>query len=277
VSAIPTTVRTLADRDAWLAAVLADPGLGAGPKLIAARLALFCNVSDDPGRCDPGYGTLAKGVAYAQRRSAIDAVTALANRGWIELPEQRRGGRRNSFRLVLKEVATVHGDAPPDAEMVHQDTPSMVHPSTPSMVHDDAPSEPNGACQREQMVHAGAPNGASRRTHRTDSRTERRTEESSRDRERGTRLPEHWRPADADLTFAVNQGLDQHQVQREADRFRDYWRARPGAGGLKSDWPATWRNWVRKAVDDQATRRRQPQGRGAPTDEELFAGRPSFD
>jgi uncharacterized protein YdaU (DUF1376 family) len=27
--------------------------------------------------------------------------------------------------------------------------------------------------------------------------------------------------------------------------FRDYWIAQPGSKGLKADWTATWRNWVR--------------------------------
>lgn len=30
-----------------------------------------------------------------------------------------------------------------------------------------------------------------------------------------------------------------------AESFRDYWVARPGKDGRKSDWQATWRNWIR--------------------------------
>ena len=37
------------------------------------------------------------------------------------------------------------------------------------------------------------------------------------------------------------------------ENFRDHWRAAAGAKGLKADWDATWRTWVRK----------EPQ-RGAP-------------
>lgn len=35
------------------------------------------------------------------------------------------------------------------------------------------------------------------------------------------------------------------------DQFSDYWKARPGKEGMKLDWEATWRNWVRtqKSVD----------------------------
>jgi len=29
------------------------------------------------------------------------------------------------------------------------------------------------------------------------------------------------------------------------ERFRDYWQAKPGKDGVKLDWLATWRNWVR--------------------------------
>jgi hypothetical protein len=52
-------------------------------------------------------------------------------------------------------------------------------------------------------------------------------------------LPEEWREwarkdrpdLDPDWVWAV---------------FRDYWIAKPGAMGLKTDWRATWRNWVRR-------------------------------
>lgn len=31
-----------------------------------------------------------------------------------------------------------------------------------------------------------------------------------------------------------------------AAEFRDYWSAQPGQRGVKLDWEATWRNWVRR-------------------------------
>jgi hypothetical protein len=40
----------------------------------------------------------------------------------------------------------------------------------------------------------------------------------------------------------------------EHERFCDHWRAQPGAKGRKADWPATWRNWMRRAYDDRAAR-----------------------
>ena len=52
-------------------------------------------------------------------------------------------------------------------------------------------------------------------------------------------LPDEW----AQAAKAIRPDVDPAKV---FDEFRDYWIARPGAGGCKLDWLATWRNWVRK-------------------------------
>lgn len=66
---------------------------------------------------------------------------------------------------------------------------------------------------------------------------------------RGKRLPEDWRPSTKDRDFAAKEGLDHDEIERTADRFRDYWTAKAGAGAIKRDWAATWRNWVRGDAD----------------------------
>jgi hypothetical protein len=47
--------------------------------------------------------------------------------------------------------------------------------------------------------------------------------------------------------------------QEVFDGFRDYWIAQPGQKGVKTDWTATWRNWVRRqqAVKKTASEARQ--------------------
>jgi len=47
--------------------------------------------------------------------------------------------------------------------------------------------------------------------------------------------------------WAVNEGLSINQIRAQADTFKDYWIAQPGAKGRKTDWQATWRNWIRKS------------------------------
>lgn len=67
---------------------------------------------------------------------------------------------------------------------------------------------------------------------------------------RGTRLPVDWSPSPEARQFAIGLGLDPVAV---GDAFRDFWIAKPGAGGVKLDWLATWRTWCR------TTKERQPK------------------
>lgn len=62
----------------------------------------------------------------------------------------------------------------------------------------------------------------------------------------GSRLPADWNPSDADLAFARQQ-RPEVDAQVEAAKFRDYWHSVAGAKGRRADWPATWRNWIRRA------------------------------
>lgn len=59
-----------------------------------------------------------------------------------------------------------------------------------------------------------------------------------------SRLPADWSPSQADEDFLRTERPDL-RLELTADRFRDYWIAQPGVKGRKTDWSATWRNWVR--------------------------------
>lgn len=71
-------------------------------------------------------------------------------------------------------------------------------------------------------------------------------------RARGSRLPADWLPSESDLAFA--EPLLGPRIREEAAKFRDYWSARADAGAVKLDWPATWRNWCRRAANDHPAR-----------------------
>ena len=45
----------------------------------------------------------------------------------------------------------------------------------------------------------------------------------------------------------VRPDLSPDQIAFEFDCFLDYWRAKAGSGAVKRDWPATWRNWIRRS------------------------------
>jgi hypothetical protein len=74
--------------------------------------------------------------------------------------------------------------------------------------------------------------------------TERETEQRQTKQSRGTRLPADWKPSEEQIVFCKTERPDLHPVAT-SDRFRDFWIAQAGSKGVKLDWDAVWRNWVR--------------------------------
>ena len=63
----------------------------------------------------------------------------------------------------------------------------------------------------------------------------------------GHRLTRDNVDRDAWIAWAVaNSTLSHAEASLELDKFIDYWLALAGPKGLKADWPATWRTWVRR-------------------------------
>lgn len=73
--------------------------------------------------------------------------------------------------------------------------------------------------------------------------------------QRGTRIPEDFTVTEDMVEWArlktPNAGL------KDTEAFVDYYRAAPGQKGVKLDWVATWRNWMRKAQQDYDGQRRR--------------------
>ena len=98
---------------------------------------------------------------------------------------------------------------------------------------------------------------------------------------RGTRLDASWTLPAEGRAYAAGLGVPAPVIEREAEKFRDFWIAKPGTGGVKLDWDATWRNWIRRAADDRGYAPAEPTSTGPPvvngwqpgmpTDEELRA------
>ncbi|MFC0504252.1 hypothetical protein [Micromonospora costi] len=65
---------------------------------------------------------------------------------------------------------------------------------------------------------------------------------------RATRIPDDFEVTEGMAAWAAQQ-MPHVNVQTETDKFRDYWRAKAGKDATKTDWPATWRNWMRTAAE----------------------------
>lgn len=61
---------------------------------------------------------------------------------------------------------------------------------------------------------------------------------------RGTRLSADWELSEDQKKFCKQERPDLDPVKVSAG-FKDYWISVAGAKGVKKDWDATWRNWVR--------------------------------
>jgi hypothetical protein len=71
----------------------------------------------------------------------------------------------------------------------------------------------------------------------------------SKRQNRGTRIAGDWTLSEADRAFAKAEGFSDWEIQREVQKFRDYWTACAGSKGVKLDWPATWRQWIRSGAE----------------------------
>ncbi len=72
-----------------------------------------------------------------------------------------------------------------------------------------------------------------------------------KENKKGSRLPQDWF-----LTKPMGEWASQERpdidVRQVAEQFKDYWIAQPGQKGVKLDWDATWRNWVRNTKAQKA-------------------------
>lgn len=76
---------------------------------------------------------------------------------------------------------------------------------------------------------------------------------------------------DGDLVAAMRAECSNVNLQAEHRVFVDYWIAQPGQRGVKTDWPATWRNWMRRVEKEtKGSGRSRAPSRGQQRDAELL-------
>lgn len=130
---------------------------------------------------------------------------------------------------------------------------------------DDAAAFPPNGEKSPQMEDGGGREG--------DKKPENRNlpvsakEPASSNSKRGTRLSAEYQLPELDLAYASSIGVPAEHTAKQFERFRDFWISKAGPGGVKLDWSATWRNWIRKFADERGF---------APTAEPGAAPKPAF-
>lgn len=218
-----------------------------------AVLSVLADFADDRGVCFPSVGTIAalcgmsrRGVGYTLQRLVEHKLLAITG-----------NTSRRFFHLAMAPLATPIVPCETRAGAAQGGAGTCANPAgacaeaardlrNPCALTSQEPvNEPLGADAPDQDMPSGKTKGTAKGT--TIPATTAR---------HGTRLPPDWQPPQ-DQIARIERELPQVDWRAETEKFRDYWIAQPGQRGVKLDWPATWRNWMRNA------QRFAPRGFGA--------------
>ena len=193
--------------------------------------------------------------------------------GWLTIPtltEHQRPDKRYFLTCDYpgckdhKPAISTHREAPADPEETPPDPDEdTTEPPINHQVTTSGPrGEPTGATRSPSTDGDGDGDGdGDRGVGSVAAKTSRKRSVTHR----GTRIDPDFIPsatARADI-LAEHPALD---LRREHAKFIDYWTAKPGKDGVKLDWHATWRNWMRRAADDVRSGARNGNRRQQETD-----------
>lgn len=164
--------------------------------------------------CETGKITIEDGRIYQARalketkkaQENSEKQTKIAHARWAKLDAKANENKPAADATALPRECQPE----PEPELDTIGKPIVVHASVPTLIP-------------EQPKRAGSPKSGAR----------------------GSRIPSNWTPTPKDYAFASSEGMTREEINREADRFRDYWIAASGRTACKLDWEATWRNWIR--------------------------------
>lgn len=217
----------------------------------ARHVALMLGYRQNPDtlRCDPSIPGLAKDTGL-NRSTVIRKLQYLEKIGKIEIIDRVKNGRQttNTYRLIFAEGWT-------------QNKPD---PTTDNRVVQPAHEEVEGSQRATGGVAHCDGGGGTLRPEPKDEPKENLKRESDDSSKKGSRLSENWTLPEPWGTWALKQNLLDKTIRSQADCFRDYWISVPGQRGVKLNWEATWRNWIRSSMTRGAFSNGGPSGRPEP-------------
>lgn len=184
---------------------------------LAHRHVLLClaDHANDDGTCWPSIPKVAKKAQFSVRWTR-QVIKELQEAGHIEI--ERFLGKGNIYRLKMAQTR--------DVQFTREDS-SPVNPRSPHPGSTDAQSG------RSYIVVESSRN----------TRVEDRLAKGS-PTTRGTRLQKDWKPT-PELEAWVAKERPDLNLEKTLEAFIDYWTSTAGGKGVKLDWAATFRNWVR--------------------------------
>ena len=198
--------------------------LTSGQKLLLICLANYAN---DKGECWPSIASLAA-QADVSTRHVSGMLHDLAKRGYLTI--QEHAGKSNSYTLSIAEPTNHSSGVNRSAGVNHSsgNPRTTVHPPTnhsSGVPTNHSSSKPS---YRTVIEPSSEPSGGARA-------------------KRAHRIPDDF-SVTADLrAWGYGKALTDAEMDRATERFVNYWQ---GSGKAKSDWAATWRNWLLREIDE---------------------------
>ena len=211
--------------NSYLNAAWRQTGLTMSEKSLLACLADHANPA---GRCNPGVARLAKRTSQSES-SIRRSIRSLQEKGLISTIVGGGRGKSTMYQLLLDIEIPNQGDGvsgDPNPVTVNGNPVTVnQNPVTVNGNPVTVTPEPLGTLRNHQEP--GRPGARSRRS---------------------KRCPDDFLIDDSLRKWLVGEKVDIALAERELSKFRDYEFRTP-----RSDWPAAFRNWIRQAVDRQAT------------------------
>lgn len=198
----------------------------------------------------------------ASESSVRKSLATLVERGLIRVYERYdRTGKRiaNRYQLLIDGRETPPPDAEDWADVRQQQTEEDPLPGggAPSCGGGSTLSHTEGLPDKEATSSEAPPKGAAERP------------------KLATRISENYIPDENMRAWFADEQLHRViDVRTEHAKFVDYFLGAPGEKGRKRDWPATWRNWMRRAAE-RASGNGRPGGSLVPISVGAPAYRPS--
>jgi biotin operon repressor len=211
-----------------------DPELTSSRRMVLVCLA---NYAGDDGHSWPSQQLIAD-ESGCGIRSVKDHLKWLEENGFMIRKTKSLGqgnGSRTSYHIMLPRLSRTPLDARAEiaganiARAKSRNCEGSIPPLTNRQ-------EPSITTANAVVVRASAPPPIAEQPKRAAQ---------PKSSARGSRIPSNWTPTPQDYAFAASEGLTREEINREADKFRDYWTAASGRNACKLDWQATWRNWIR--------------------------------
>lgn len=206
--------------------VMSHTGLGAHERAVLNALAF--RASSDNLSCYPSLRNIVELTGHSES-TVRRALHSLTTRGLIVIEHGRGRGHTSLYTLRVDKTCL---DKTIQRETFHSG---------------------GKTCQAdEEKVSVG----------HTEQSSEQGNEQGSRrKRTFATPAPDSFKPTDAMRKWAADEGVPTDRMDRETMCFLDYHRSK---GSTFKDWPAAWRNWMRRAETFRSADSRQREKAGRP-------------